>query len=245
VALSSIATVALSTAVTNTVTLSSAPSFTFSSGTVTLSSAVQISSGTITLSSNPTVIPSSVWTVTLSSAPSFAISSAIQISSGTVTLSSNPTVIPSSAVQVTLTSNVVALSSIATVTPSSIANVLMSSAGLYSAQSVLASCGTNSTLFSSRPTTVFRVELYNNSTTIAYLKMYNMSSAPTAGSTTISLNLAYRIMIPGNSGGAGVVNSYEGMIFATGLGYTLTTGITSSDTGGVAANTYIVNIGAV
>lgn len=84
---------------------------------------VNVSSGTVTLSSNPTVIPSSVFTVSLQGIPAVALSTtvtnAVAISSGTVT--------PSSAVQVTLTSNTVALSSVATVTPSSNFTVILSS----------------------------------------------------------------------------------------------------------------------
>lgn len=176
-----------------------------SSGTVTPSSVLSITPSsnvnvaitgipTVALSSNPTVIPSSAFqvtltsntvnvssgTVTLSSAPSFAISSALSISSGTVTLSSNPTVIPSSAFQVTLTSNTVALSSVATVTPSSNITVALSTA-VTNAVTVTSGTVTPSSAVTVTPSSV-------NTVTLSSAPSFAISSAISVSSGTFTLS---------------------------------------------------------
>lgn len=87
---------------------------------------------------------------------------------------------------------------------------------------------------------VYGIECFNNSATIAYLKIYNATSA-TAGSGT---PLA-RFMIPAaTAGGGGFIASTTmmGRVFSTGITYIVTTGIADNDTGAPAASAYIVNI---
>ena len=105
--------------------------------------------------------------------------------------------------------------------------------------SVIASSTTNSTLLSSAPCQLYSVEVFNNSSNIAYLKFYNFSSAPTAGSSQV----VERYMVPGNPSGAGFIKMNEfGRPYATGLGYTFTGAIADSDTTVVAASAFIINI---
>lgn len=88
------------------------------------------------------------------------------------------------------------------------------------------------------PGQLYGLQLFNNATTIAYLKIYDATSA-TAGSGTPAL----RLMIPAPPvGGGGVVYHFaNGLQFATGITYIVTTGIADADTGAPAATTYLVN----
>lgn len=106
--------------------------------------------------------------------------------------------------------------------------------------SVVLANTTNATSVKGSAGTLFNVSVYNNSATIAYLKLYNSASAPTCGSGTP----VARYLIPGaSSGGAGSnVDIAVGSEFATGIGYCVTTGIADADTGAVAASAYIVNL---
>lgn len=82
---------------------------------------------------------------------------------------------------------------------------------------------------------VYHIEGFNNSATVAYLKVYNATSA-TAGSGTPVM----RYMIPANSGFS---LAYEtGDAYGTGITFIVTTGITDADTTAPAANTIIINI---
>lgn len=85
---------------------------------------------------------------------------------------------------------------------------------------------------------LYGIQAFNNSTTIAYLKLYNSATAPTTATTVVA-----RYMIPGPaSGGGGFINPIEnGKIFNVGIAYRLTTGIADSDVGAPAANAYILN----
>lgn len=111
--------------------------------------------------------------------------------------------------------------------------------GLLLSSTILAS-GTNATNVKSSAGKVYKVECYNNSATPAFIKLYNASSAPTAGSGTP----VWRMLIPGNATGTGVVSTFEtGLTFGTGIGYTVTGLIADADTTSVAATTFIVNLG--
>lgn len=106
--------------------------------------------------------------------------------------------------------------------------------------SIIISSGTNSTLISSIPRQVYKVECFNNSATIGYLHTYNLSSAPTAGSSLVF----DRFLVPANTSGAGLITTTDiGVPYTTGLGYTFTGGITDADTTAISSGaSYIVNI---
>lgn len=73
----------------------------------------------------------------------------------------------------------------------------------------------------------------------AYVKIYNTSGTPTAGSGTPVLT----ITIPGNIAGVfGHVEFSKGIAFATGIGLTIVTGVADSSSTGVAANEVVVQI---
>lgn len=113
------------------------------------------------------------------------------------------------------------------------------SGGLTLLSTILAN-STNATSVKGSPGQLYKVECFNNSATPAFLKIYNTAGTPTAGSGTP----VWRMLIPGNATGTGVVSAYlPGLAFATGIGYTVTGLIADNDTTAVAATTFIVNLG--
>jgi hypothetical protein len=87
---------------------------------------------------------------------------------------------------------------------------------------------------------VKHISAFNNSANIAYLKLYNSASAPTAGSGTP----VRRMLVPGNAAGAGFEAEFgaDGLLFNAGIGYTLVGGIGDADATAVAANAFLINI---
>jgi hypothetical protein len=112
-------------------------------------------------------------------------------------------------------------------------------AGGATGTSFLMGASTNTTSVKATAGQLYKVEVTNNGATIAYLKLYNSTVAPTAGSGTPAI----RLMVPGNSLGAGIVSAYDfGVPFSNGIGFAFTGGIADNDTTAVSASTYIVNL---
>lgn len=85
---------------------------------------------------------------------------------------------------------------------------------------------------------LYTLEAFNNSATIAYVKLYNAATATCGSGTPI-----IRYMIPANSTGAGYISpNVNGTAFSTGVVMCITTGIADNDTGSPAATTYLVNV---
>jgi hypothetical protein len=100
------------------------------------------------------------------------------------------------------------------------------------------STGTDSTNVKASAGQVFWGFVTNTNASARYIKFYNSASAPTLGSGTPIA----RMMIPPGSSGL-QITAEQGLAFSTGIGYTLSTGAADSDTGTVAANEIIVNLG--
>jgi hypothetical protein len=83
---------------------------------------------------------------------------------------------------------------------------------------------------------VFGWYVFNNATTTRFLKLYNVASAPTVGTTTPLLT------IPIPSGAAANVEFGAGIAFGTGIGVGCTTGVADNDTGAPGANDCVVNL---
>lgn len=112
-------------------------------------------------------------------------------------------------------------------------------AGGLSISSQVMTNSTNSTEVKSSGGQIYGLEIFNNSTSIGYLKIYDTATSPTPGAGTPMV----RLMVPAGASGAGVVRSYEnGLIFANGIGYCFTGGIADNDTTSVSASEFIVNI---
>lgn len=95
--------------------------------------------------------------------------------------------------------------------------------------SVIASSGTNSTLISSAASVLYGAHFYCNAATPRFVKIYNLSSAPTAGTSSILFTVG---VPPGAVRDVTLVGAQSSI----GLGYTITGAITSTDATVVAAD---------
>jgi len=77
--------------------------------------------------------------------------------------------------------------------------------------------------------------IHNKNAAILYLKLYNVSGAPTVGTTTPVMT------IPIPPGAAANVSFPNGITFGTGLGVGATTGVADNDTGAPGANDLVGN----
>jgi hypothetical protein len=102
----------------------------------------------------------------------------------------------------------------------------------------ISASGTNATTTKASAGSIYNIECFNNSTTIAYLKLYDKATAPTVGTDTP----VKVILIPANANGAGAVRSPAiPTKFSNGISWALTGGIADTDATSVAANQLIVN----
>jgi hypothetical protein len=100
---------------------------------------------------------------------------------------------------------------------------------------------TNATSVKASAGVVGSICVTNINAAVRYLKLYNKASAPTVGSDVPVLVYA----IPGatTGGGTNIPLPDVGLAFSTGIAYALTTGAPDADTGAVALNELIVNLG--
>jgi hypothetical protein len=95
---------------------------------------------------------------------------------------------------------------------------------------------TTSVAIDASPGQLYGISAFNNSATIAYVKLYNAAQ----GSTTCGSGTPVeRFMIPASGGF--VKEIVQGDAFPTAITVCVTTGIADADTGAPAASTYIVN----
>jgi len=106
--------------------------------------------------------------------------------------------------------------------------------------SAIMAASTNATSVKASAGAVYNVTVYNSSSTLAWLKLYNSASAPTCGSGTP----VARYLIPAvASGGAGSnIDIAAGSAFSTGIAYCVTGLLADADTTATAAGTMAVNI---
>jgi hypothetical protein len=109
--------------------------------------------------------------------------------------------------------------------------------GGTSTSKLIAANTTNATSLKTSAGTLYGVQVFNNSATIGYLKLYNKASSPTVGTDTP----VKVIMIPASSGAA-IPIVEQGVAFGTGIAYAVTGGIADTDTTAVAASAFIINI---
>lgn len=105
---------------------------------------------------------------------------------------------------------------------------------------ILSAASTNSTSCKGSAGNVFGYELFNTTTTVYYLRLYNSSSAPTCSSAT---GFIRSIPIPpaaaaGQVGGAIKAIGTFGVQFGTGIGYCLTGGSSSTDNTNAATGVF-------
>lgn len=78
--------------------------------------------------------------------------------------------------------------------------------------------------------------LYNNASSVRYVKFYNKATAPTVGTDVPVLTLS----LPANA--AANVSFPSGVAFSLGIGIGATTGVADNDSGAPSANDVIVNV---
>ncbi len=114
----------------------------------------------------------------------------------------------------------------------------MSAISGVSPSKLISASGTNSTLQVPKPCCLKGIQVFNINAAVRYLKLYDVATAPTIG-TTIPVKV---ITIAGATTGAGaVIPLGDGVDFQNGLGVGLTTGVADNDTGSVAAGDIVVN----
>lgn len=98
---------------------------------------------------------------------------------------------------------------------------------------------TNATTVKASAGQVYNVRAFNNSANIAYLKFYNKATSPTCNSDTV----VDKILIPGNTSGAGIVTDISmGDAYSTGISYCVTGAFGDTDNTAVAASAYSVTV---
>lgn len=135
------------------------------------------------------------------------------------------------------------------ITGAGTANLRMQASGLIFPQtgesggatpySVLWPANTTGVNIKSTPGVVYGWSITNNNAAARYVKLYNKASAPTTGTDTPYI----RLLIPGAGAGAG--NNFSipgGIVFPTGIGIAVTTGVTDADTTAPTANDVQANI---
>lgn len=104
-------------------------------------------------------------------------------------------------------------------------------------QTATSAATTNSTLIKGSAGVVTGWALYNTSAAVKYVRLYNLASAPTCGSSTPLI----RIVLAANGGNAEFYDP-AGIAFGTGIGFCITGGAADSDATAVAANDVFLNV---
>jgi len=110
------------------------------------------------------------------------------------------------------------------------------SGGLFWSRT-LSAASTNATNVKGSAGQLYILQATNTNASVRHLKLYNKATAPTVGTDTPFATFALPQNVP-----VGFSND-QGVAFGTGIGFALTTGIADADTGAVAANDIVVNIG--
>lgn len=110
----------------------------------------------------------------------------------------------------------------------------MAASNLYKANAAhvlpVTAATTNATSVAAAPAELFSVWVYNGNAAVRYLKLYNLSVAPTVGTSTPF------IVIPLPPSTMTNVRWAKGLYFSAGIGYALTTGAANSDTAAVGTD---------
>jgi hypothetical protein len=109
--------------------------------------------------------------------------------------------------------------------------------GGLSTSYITSAASTNSTNVKASAGQVYVIHVTNTTATLYYLRMYNLSSAPTCSSAT---GFVETIPVPASATGAGFVRPIDlGQTYSTGIGYCLTGGGSSTDNTSAATGVYI------
>lgn len=115
-------------------------------------------------------------------------------------------------------------------------NLLTRATGGATSFTLISAATTNATNVKASAGTLYGLYATNNGAAARYLKLYNLATAPTVGTSTPVMTL----MIPAG-GGITVPIPPQGINFSTGIAYALTGAITLADTTAVAASEVALN----
>ena len=103
---------------------------------------------------------------------------------------------------------------------------------------VQSAASTNATNCKNAAGLIYGLEVVNTTSTIYYLRLYNLSTSPTCSSAA---GFVRTVPIPHSSGaGAGIANFYTvGETYGTGIGFCLTAGGSSTDNSNAATGVYV------
>ncbi len=102
---------------------------------------------------------------------------------------------------------------------------------------ITSAASTNSTNCKASAGTVYDLSVVNTTATLFYLRLYNLSSAPTCSSAT---GFVESIPVPASTSGAGIVRTFPvGRNYGTGIGFCLTGGGSSTDNTNAATGVYL------
>lgn len=100
---------------------------------------------------------------------------------------------------------------------------------IKTARLLSSAASTNDTLVKAAQGWIFAIHGYNSASAVRYLKLYNLATTPTVGTSTPFKTIALPPQV------AFALDYDRGYEFDIGLGYGLTTGSADNDTGAVGA----------
>lgn len=102
-----------------------------------------------------------------------------------------------------------------------------------------AAASTNATVVKASAGRVYKVRAFNDGTTSVFLKMYNLATSPTVGSSTVF----DKFEIVAGSAGAGFIDDIElGQAYSTGIAFAITAGFADSNTSAIGSGVVSVTI---
>ena len=112
--------------------------------------------------------------------------------------------------------------------------------GGWTPYTYVSTASTNANNLKASAGSIGSIQVFNNSGTIGYLKLFNKASSPTVGTDTPVKN----ILIPANNQGTGAVIPLgdSAVSFSLGISFAVTGGIALLDATATAANVFSINI---
>lgn len=112
-------------------------------------------------------------------------------------------------------------------------------AGGLTVETFQPTASTNSANIKASAGQVYKIDVFNNSATVHYIRLYNSATTGTCNSST---NLIWQGIIPASTSGAGLSSSWDlGIAFSAGIARCVTSGY--DGTGNATASAIITNIG--
>lgn len=119
----------------------------------------------------------------------------------------------------------------------SVSLIPLTSGGL-SVYAFLSTAAVQAASIKSTPGQVYGIQFFNNSATIAYVRLYNMTTSPGTGDTVV-----WRGLVPANTSGAGfIVPIANGFAFSLGIGIRVTAAVADNDATALSANVILGNV---